>query len=83
MKIVCGTGYYVDASLPEEVKVMGEDEMASNMVKEIREGIGDSGVRCGVIGEIGCSWPLTDTECRVLRAAARAQKETGEHGTII
>ena len=74
---MCGTGYYVDIFLSDEVKMMSEDEMADNMVKEIRQGIGDTGVRCGVIGEIGCSWPLTPTEHKTLRAAAKAQRETG------
>ena len=77
VKIVCGTGYYVDIFLSDEAKMMSEDEMADNMVKEIRQGIGDTGVRCGVIGEIGCSWPLTLTERKTLRAAAKAQRETG------
>ena len=78
VKIVCGTGYYVDSFLSEEVKMMSEDEMADNMVKEIRQGIGDTGVRCGVIGEIGCSWPLTPNEHKTLRAAAKAQRQTGK-----
>ena len=47
------------------------------MVKEIIQGIGDSGVKCGVIGEIGCSWPLAEVEKKALQAAARAQQETG------
>lgn len=78
IKIVTGTGYYVDASLSEEVKMMSEDEMVDSIVKEIMEGIGDTGVRCGVIGEVGCSWPLTSVERRSLRAAARAQRQTGK-----
>ena len=77
VKIIAGTGYYVDASLSEEVKMMSEDEMVDIMVKEIMEGIGDTGMRCGIIGEIGCSWPLTSFERRSLRAAARAQTQTG------
>ena len=77
VKIIAGTGYYVDASLSEEVKMMNEDEMADVMVKEIMEGIGDTGVRCGVIGEVGCSWPLKPTEQRALRAAGIAQRQTG------
>jgi len=51
--------------------------MKDLMVSEIIRGIGDTGVRCGVIGEIGCSWPLTSTEKRALEAAALAQKQTG------
>ena len=54
IKIVAGTGYYVDAYLSEEVKMMSEDEMVDSIVKEIMEGIGDTGVKCGVIGEVGC-----------------------------
>ena len=52
--------------------------MADNMVREIEVGIGDSGVRCGVIGEIGCSYPLKDSEKRALQAAAMAQTRTGD-----
>ena len=52
--------------------------MADLMVHEIVEGVeGSGGVRCGVIGEVGCSWPLTDCERKSLQAAAIAQKKTG------
>ena len=53
--------------------------MAEVMVREIEVGIdGSGGVRCGVIGEIGCSYPLMDVEKRALQAAASAQTKTGE-----
>ncbi len=42
---------------------------------------GEGGVRCGLIGEVGCSHPLTPHETRSLQAAAAAQQITGE--TII
>ena len=49
------------------------------MVREIEVGIdGSSGVRCGVIGEIGCSYPLMDVEKKALQAAATAQTKIGE-----
>ena len=58
-------------------------QMADVMVHEIVEGVeGSGGVRCGVIGEVGCSWPLTESERRSLEAAAIAQRETGELATI-
>ena len=47
-------------------------------MKEIEVGISGCGVRCGVIGEIGCSYPLMDVEKRALQAAAIAQTKTGE-----
>ena len=53
--------------------------MAEVHINEIELGIGRSGVKCGVIGEVGCSSPLTDNEIKSLRAAAMAQQKTGEH----
>ncbi len=52
-------------------------QLTDFIVKEIREGIGGSGVRCGVIGEVGCSSPLTESERKGLQAAALAQQQTG------
>ncbi|XP_065919019.1 phosphotriesterase-related protein-like [Dysidea avara] len=75
--IICGTGFYVDSCAPSYAKTMSEREMVDFMVKEITMGIGDTGIKAGIIGEIGCSWPLTDFERCVLRAAAICQKETG------
>ena len=51
--------------------------MADTMVHEIAEGIAGCGVKCGVIGEIGCSYPLMDCEKKALQAAAMAQTRTG------
>ena len=54
--------------------------MAESMVREIEVGIdGSSGVRCGVIGEIGCSYPLMDVEKRALQAAASTQIKIGDN----
>ncbi len=38
---------------------------------------GSGGVRCGIIGEVGCSSPLFNMECKSLRASVAAQKMTG------
>jgi phosphotriesterase-related protein len=46
------------------------------------EGVGETGVRPGIIGEIGTWHPLQPNEEKVLRAAARAQKATGVAMTI-
>ena len=46
------------------------------MVKEITHGIANSGIKCGLIGEIGTSWPITEAERKSLVAAASAQAET-------
>jgi phosphotriesterase-related protein len=77
LNIVTCTGYYMSDSLPESIKNKNEDELAADMIKEIEEGIGDTGIRAGVIGEIGVSREVKKEELRVLRASAGAQKETG------
>ena len=54
-------------------------QLSDVMVKKICEGVEGSGVRCGVIGEVGISWPMTDFEKRSLKASALAQQQTGRN----
>lgn len=77
MNIICGSAYYVDQFIPDDVKLMSKEEMAAIIIQEVTEGIKGTNVRCGVIGEVGCSAPLTDAEIRSLQAAATAQHVTG------
>jgi len=75
--VIMGSGYYVGPSHPPRVARMSTEEIAREIVSDIRIGVGSSGIRAGIIGEIGCSWPLTEAEKKVIRAAALAQRETG------
>jgi len=77
VNIISGCGYYVDQFMSADTKLMSKEEMASTIIQEVTEGIKGTGFRCGVIGEIGCSAPLTDAEMRSLQAAAMAQRVTG------
>ena len=52
------------------------DEIAKEIVGDVRDGIAGTGIKAGIIGEIGTSWPLMPDEEKVLRAAARAQLKT-------
>jgi phosphotriesterase-related protein len=47
------------------------------MVRDITVGVGDTGVRAGIIGEIINAWPLSELMRKVLRASAHAQRHTG------
>jgi len=79
LNIITSTGWYVVQSHPPEISRMEIDELAEIMVKELTEGIDDTGIRAGVIGECGCSTPLPyhPEEKKVLQAACRAQVRTG------
>jgi phosphotriesterase-related protein len=48
-----------------------------NSLKEIRLGAGDTGIRPGLIGEIGIRPDIEDWEKKSLRVAARAHRESG------
>ena len=77
LHIVMGSSYYVAPSHPADMDSRSEDAITDQIVRDITVGVDDTGVRSGIIGEVGCSWPLTDNERRVLRASARAQSITG------
>ncbi|MCA1588202.1 MAG: phosphotriesterase-related protein [Chloroflexi bacterium] len=54
------------------------DDLAAQIIGEFERGVGDTGIRPGIIGEIGTDKPwLSAQEERVHRAAARAAKATG------
>ena len=77
LNVVMGAGYYVAASHPPDMDRRAEDALAREMIADVTAGVGDSGVRAGLIGEIGTTHPFTANEEKVLRAAVTAQRETG------
>lgn len=77
LNIVSGCGHYVQHAHPASLEAEPLDSIAERLIRELTDGIGDTGVRPGLIGEIGTSDPLHPREEKVLRAAARAQLATG------
>jgi phosphotriesterase-related protein len=53
------------------------EEIAEEIERDIIIGVGNTKVCSGIIGEIGCSWPLQEVEKKVLKAVAIAQQYTG------
>ena len=82
LNVIMGAGYYVAATHPPEMSLKTEEEITEEIVRDITLGAGDSGIRAGIIGEIGGSWPLQDNEKKVMRAAAHAQQRTGASVSI-
>lgn len=77
LNVIMGSGYYWGASYGSEMNTRSEEDIAEEIVRDVQKGVGNTAIRSGIIGEIGCSWPLQNNELKVLRAAARAQKATG------
>ena len=78
LHIIMGTGWYRQPFYPPEIDRLLTNELADMMITELRDGVEGTGIRAGIIGEIGVHLDYaTAQEERVLRAAARAQKATG------
>jgi phosphotriesterase-related protein len=80
LHIVMGAGWYREAYYPTEALVdrRSVDDLGDEIVRDATDGVDGSGVRAGIIGEIGTDKPwLSAQEERVHRAAARAARRTG------
>ena len=96
--IVMGAAFYVATVHPAAMDEWSVDQIAEMLIEDIVSGASieeaspssgvaaahrtSTGVRAGIIGEIGCSWPLHPNEVKVLQAAAVAQRATGAAITI-
>ena len=82
LNVIMGCGYYVYGTHPDDMETRPEDVLVEEMVGDVTDGVGRTEIKSGIIGEIGCTWPLHKNERKVLRAAARAQTATGAALTI-
>ena len=77
LNVVMGCGEYVESAHSQYVAVCSVGQIRDSLITEVMEGVGKTGIRAGIIGEIGSGNPVTAAEERVLRAAAQAQLATG------
>lgn len=77
MHVVMGGSLYTEPFHPPHVAGSAPEAIASSFIQEIREGVGDTGIRPGIMGEVGASDPIGPGERVLLRAHAIAAVETG------
>lgn len=78
VQVVCATGFYYERFHPPYVRHSSADELTERLLDEINKGIEDTGVRPGVIGEVGSHGPeMSAAEERCFRAAAQAALASG------
>lgn len=77
LNIVMGSGWYVHAFHDESKELASVEELCDELVGEFADGVDDTGIKPGIIGEIGVSPQFTDTEKTRLRAACRGQSRVG------
>jgi len=77
LNVVMGCGRYIAGARPPELRGAPGGRLRDELLRDLLEGAGGTGIRAGVIGEIGTSDPLHPDEARMLWAAAEAQRQTG------
>jgi phosphotriesterase-related protein len=83
LNIICATGMYYEAEgMPAYLKFRSQvmditAELYESFMHELTVGIGKTGVKAGVIKVATSHGCITPYEEKVLKAAAKAQKETG------
>jgi phosphotriesterase-related protein len=77
VKIIFATGFYFEAmGIPAEWRARDAEEVADFYLKEITDGVGDTGLRPGVI-KAATGMEVTAAERRCLSGAAIAQQQSG------
>ncbi len=72
LHIIAGSGYYTHDTHPAAMDNWPEEKIADEIVRDLTEGMDNTDICAGIIGEIGTSDPIHPREIKNLKAAARA-----------
>ena len=76
--VVMGTGWDTRAVDSRDLEERSLADLTRELVQDVTSGVGNSGVRSGIIGEVATAGgSLTPVETNVIRAAGRASRITG------
>jgi phosphotriesterase-related protein len=77
MNFITCTGYYRNKFHPPEVEGMSIEDIEETMFRELTQGIDDTGIRAGMMGELGTTGNnIFPRERKVLIAAGRVNRKT-------
>lgn len=83
VNIVMGSSWYTDAWYAKELEQRSVDDLTSEIVRDVTVGVDGTGIRAGIIGEVGTSGaPASPTESKIIRASGRASRLTGAAVTL-
>ena len=78
LRIVCTTGAYFEAEgITHTFRHLPVEDIAAIYIKEITEGVGDTGIRAGAVKIATGAHRISDYERKLVQAGARAARETG------
>lgn len=75
VNMIAGSGYYTQDTHPPEMANWRAEDIAERIVRDFREGIDDTEVKAGIIGEIGTSKEILPMERTNLEASALAFRQ--------
>ena len=77
INIVMGAGYYVELAQQKGYAKDGIEFLYETIINDINLGVGQTNIKSGIIGEVGCSWPWTNNEKLSMEASVLAHKSSG------
>ena len=78
LNIVMGAGWYQKLYHPADMDERTVEDMTEEIIRDITQGVGDTGIRSGIIGEVGIQGkPIEPNEVKSIRASVRASRATG------
>jgi phosphotriesterase-related protein len=84
LHIVMGASWYRRGWFDDaEMTRRSVESLAEEIVRDVTVGVGDAGIRAGIIGEVGTvGAPLVPNEIKIIRASGRASRATGAAVTL-
>ena len=76
LNIIMSTGYHLADTYPADFPLKSVDDIASEIISEIESGVNNTGIKAGIIGEIGVSAEISPDEIKSLKGSCIAQLET-------
>ena len=78
LNIIMAPSHYQKVYHPEDMDQRKVQDLTKAYVRDITEGVYDTKIRSGIIGEVGINGaPITENEIKVIRASAQASILTG------
>jgi len=74
--IVAGSGFYTVEFAGKLLAALSQKQISRRLFTDLRQGMGDTDIRAGFIGEMGLSTPPHPNEIKALKAAAQTQNQT-------
>ena len=78
LNVIMGSSWYQKLFHPDDMDQRTVEDLTDEIIRDVNVGVGDTGIRSGIIGEVGINGdPLTANEIKLARASAGASRATG------